>query len=136
MNVDTGQTCLIYDVHVTWWGRDWPAENWCVVTWREMQTFDLFIPSDLSWLFMFFLHYTPEFSHPSRLRLPELCPNQVIVSSSWKRSKRSVHSSSYCTLSSLTPLTLLKNILKHLCFPFCNYCFLKSFTIICDTWSI
>ena len=23
-------------VHVTWWSRDWPAENWCIVTWRDM----------------------------------------------------------------------------------------------------
>ena len=30
------------------------------------------------------------FLHPSRSRFPKICPNQVIVLSSWKRSKRFV----------------------------------------------
>lgn len=89
-------------------------ENWCVVTWRDRRAQHSHIPGTLyvvvhevlivSCAFLvdgefsvdllgslrsFFMTFH-NFLHPSRSRFPKICPNQVIVLSSWKRSKRFV----------------------------------------------
>lgn len=64
--------------HVTWWNRDWPAENWCGITWHDIRHKDLF------WVW-FFLYK----SFWSRLTCPR-CLSRVIVSNSWKRLRRFV----------------------------------------------
>lgn len=75
LHFDTeGRHVWFSTVHVTWWNRDWPAENWCVVTWRDM--WGTFIFNLCSFLLRTLCPFW------FRSRLDELCPSQVIDSSS------------------------------------------------------
>lgn len=59
--------------HVTWWNRDWPAENWRVLTWRSIWH----VRENFVFLFLYFVFNFC--SYLDRDFLTSWCPSQEIA---------------------------------------------------------